>query len=96
MDTKIKLVMWYVYRGINHTHKEIYHGVSPDVVDRIDNEHCKGKTKAIEHWDCEEDDIKWNKNVSAHITQEEASKQSHKLEDEYKYDEYENIQTGGI
>lgn len=85
-----------VYRGINRTKKEVYHGVSQDVETRKNNSHCTGGTKAIEHWDCANDKIIWKK-VSNHYKQSNASKKAHSLEKEYKHHErFKNIKTKGI
>lgn len=88
--------MWYVYRGINSTKKQVYHGVSQEVVTRITKSHCVGGTKALAHWNCSKDKIIW-KLVSKHMTQEKASKVAHNLETTYRnYLGFKNIKTAGI
>ena len=83
-----------VYRAINLTKGEVYHGISRDLEARK-NTHCAGKTKAIQHWDCTEDKIIF-KEVSKHNTQEKASKIAHDLEKVYKHRKnFKNIQTAG-
>jgi len=42
--------MWHVYRAINLSKKEVYHGVSETPVERINRSHCAGGTKSIKHW----------------------------------------------
>jgi hypothetical protein len=92
--------MWYVYRGINCTKKEVYHGVSESPISRIEKSHCVGGTKSIKHWDCDKDDIIW-KDLSSHRTQHAASAKAHSLEKTYKYrgivkGKFTNILTAGI
>jgi len=85
-----------VYRAINRTKKEVYHGVSKNLEKRKDGSHCIGGTKALKHWDCENDKIMWKK-ISSHRTQSKASEKSHKLERNYKhYKGFKNITTSGI
>lgn len=86
--------MWYVYRGINRTKKEVYYGVSKDPQERVDGSHCVGFTKAVNHWDCSADLIQWNI-VSQHDTQEEASATGHAHE-KVPLKGYVIIQTAGI
>ncbi|MBW8049945.1 MAG: hypothetical protein FVQ77_06330 [Cytophagales bacterium] len=76
--------MWHVYRAINRTKKEIYHGVSEDPKARKEGAHCKGYTKAINHWDCDKDKIRWYK-LTSHLTQNKASNVAHNHEVAYKY-----------
>ena len=86
----------YVYRGINRTKKEVYHGVSKDIKKRKDGSHCVGGTKALAHWDCDNDTIIWRK-VSTHRKQTTASAKSHEYEKKYKHrDKFKNIKTKGI
>lgn len=50
---------WMVYKGVNHSLKEIYYGVtSRKPWERI-SEHCEGRTEAIQHWDCGGHKIHW-------------------------------------
>jgi hypothetical protein len=88
--------MWKVYRGINSTKKQVYHGVALDIPVRITKSHCVGATKALSHWDCNKHKITWRK-VSQHRSQTMASKVSHDLEKTYKnYKGFKNIKTAGI
>lgn len=87
---------WYIYMGTNHTEKEIYFGVSKEPDARIDGSHCLGRTKALADWDCEEDNIEWER-VSTHSSQQAASARAHFLERAYEPPEgYCVIQTAGI
>ena len=93
---KKETVWWYVYRGINRTKKEIYFGVSKDPPARKDGSHCVGGTKALAHWDCDNDDIRWRK-ISKHLTQKRASTVAHYLERNTKPPKGDTvIQTAGI
>ena len=100
MAKKIKKISelfkwWYVYRGTNKTKKEVYHGVSIAVIDRINKKHCVGATKKLAHWDCEEDNIVWEL-MSQHKTQTKASEASHKHEKTYTKRGYTILKTAGI
>lgn len=90
--------MWYVYRGINHTTRQIYYGASPRPRQRVDGSHCVGGTKALRDWDCDNDDIEWDVLWEAN-TQTDASAKAHELERQRAPKGcagYEIIQTGGI
>lgn len=88
--------MIYVYRGINRTKEEVYHGVSRDPYARRDGAHCRGATRAISHWDCDKDSISWYI-VSRHYKQTIASREAHQLEKSYRHHKrFRNIQTSGI
>ncbi|MFH0899239.1 MAG: hypothetical protein V2A73_01290 [Pseudomonadota bacterium] len=82
---------WYVYVGANHTRKEIYIGVCKDrgtashpagprvsIGDRWAS-HCQGETDCINHWDCDNDDLKILCTFKAD-SQEKASASAHTLE----------------
>jgi predicted GIY-YIG superfamily endonuclease len=84
----------YVYKGVNETKQEIYCGVSQDPKGRIDGSHCDGYTKAIKHWDCAKDKLKWSL-VTRHDDQPAASTQAHALE-KVPVAGYKVIQTAGI
>ena len=84
-------VPWYIYIVANHTKKQIYIGVVKDrgtknnpagpkvsVNDRF-RLHCKGDTKALEHWMCDIDDLDLLC-VFESDKQEYASEFAHKLE----------------
>ena len=74
---------WKVYRLTNNTKKEVYHGVTKYSVEkRLDKSHCVGKTKALSHWDCENDKIDVE-TLADGMTQEEASAKAHKEEKDY-------------
>ena len=88
--------MHQVYRGINRTTGEVYHGVSKDPKARRDGSHCVGGTKALSHWDCDSDEIQW-RIVSQHRTQTKASQVAHGHERSYRHRRgYRNIETSGI
>jgi len=88
--------MHKVYRAINVTRREVYHGVSKDLRSRKEKSHCVGATKAIQHWNCETDKIIWRE-VSNHRKQKNASLKSHNLEKKYRHHKgFKNIQTKGI
>lgn len=88
--------MHYVYRGINRTKKEVYHGVSQDPMKRKDGSHCVVGTKALKHWKCGTDEIRWSI-VSTHYKQANASKKAHEFEKNYRHkDRFKNIKTAGI
>ncbi|MFO0627848.1 MAG: GIY-YIG nuclease family protein [Polyangiales bacterium] len=72
-------VMWFVYRGINHTLEEIYYGVSTDPQARVNGSHCRKNTKTIQHWECDDDGIEWEI-IAEFWTQKEASSYSHAKE----------------
>ena len=84
-----------VYRMINVTQQEVYHGISENPAKRKSTSHCKRKTVAVSHWDCENDKIIM-KEISNHRTQSNASKKAHALEKEYKHHrKFTNIKTKG-
>ena len=88
--------IWSVYMLINHTKKEIYFGVSKDVPDRID-QHADNQTKALKHWDFEQDNIEV-KIIHAGLTRADASTKAHGYEAQYAkgIKGYKVIQTAGI
>ena len=84
-----------VYRMINVTKEEVYHGISENPTKRKLSSHCKRKTVAVNHWDCETDKIIL-KEISNHRTQSKASEVAHGLEKEYKHHrKFTNIKTKG-
>lgn len=86
---------WYVYRAINNSRKEVYHGVTVEPLNRIII-HCLGKTRALKHWNCEKDNL-LVKIISVHDSQKSASEFSHNLEIKYRNNKgYKNIYTSGI
>jgi hypothetical protein len=88
--------MVHVYRAINRTKGEVYHGVSKQPTARKDGSHCRGGTKSLNHWDCNYDDIEW-KRVSDHRKQQKASEKAHYLEHKYRHQKgLKNIKTRGI
>ena len=88
--------MQYVYKAINRTKGEVYHGVSKEPQKRKDGSHCIGGAKALKHWSCTNDDIRWSA-VSQHYKQSNASKAAHNHEKNYKHrNGYRNIKTSGI
>lgn len=87
--------MHKVYRGINVTLEEVYHGVAEDLDSRKED-HCSGLTKALKEWKCGEHKIIWRE-VDIYETQSEASKVAHELERSYKHRKgFKNINTRGI
>lgn len=92
--TKKPVEWWFVYRGTNKTQKEVYHGISKEIVDRITKSHCVGGTKALSHWDCSNDNIEWEQ-LSKHKTQTKASEISHKHEHKFTKRGYNIIITAG-
>ena len=86
-----------VYRAINVTKGEVYHGVtSKTIQERKEEGHCNGRTKAIKHWNCDKDKIIW-KEISKHREITTASKKAHKLEKEYKHHNgFKNLNTRGL
>ncbi|HOY30256.1 MAG TPA: GIY-YIG nuclease family protein [Bacteroidales bacterium] len=85
---------WYVYRAINNSRKEVYHGVTIEPLYRI-IDHCLGKTKALKHWNCEKDDL-LVKIISVHKSHQDASAIAHDLEKKYRSNKgYKNIRTAG-
>ena len=92
--------MYYVYRMINFTKKEVYHGVSNNPIRRINKSHCVHGTKAIRHWNCVKDNITL-RIVSKHLSQSAASSKAHALEISYRYrgkvkGKFNKIPTKGI
>lgn len=84
-----------VYRFINVTKQEVYHGVSENPKQRKTKSHCLKKTKALEHWDCETDKVIM-KEISKHRTQTKASTIAHGLENSYTHHRrFRNIKTKG-
>ena len=93
--TKKPVDWFYVYRAINATREQVYHGESKAPKKRKDGSHCAGGTKALKSWNCEADTIRWSK-ISKHKTQSTASSIAHALEKVYKHPKgYVNIQTAG-
>jgi len=88
--------MFYVYRGINRTKKEVYHGVSNDPIARRDGSHCIGGTASLRLWNCDHHQIIW-KVISKHLKQNKASEMAHSLEMNYRHHKgFKNIRTSGI
>jgi hypothetical protein len=84
-----------VYRIINVTKQEVYHGVSENPQRRKAKSHCVNKTVALQHWDCETDKIIM-KEISKHRTQPKASSIAHNLENTYTHHRrFRNIKTKG-
>ncbi|MFA5061679.1 MAG: hypothetical protein WC526_00855 [Patescibacteria group bacterium] len=88
--------MFLVYRAINYDQGEVCFGVSKDPVARRDGAHCVGITKAVRHWDCANDRMRWDI-MSQHRTQAMASAIAHGLEREYVHPQgFYVIQTAGV
>lgn len=49
--------IWSIYRILNESREEVYFGVSKDPKNRILTSHAQHKTKAITHWDFQNDSI---------------------------------------
>lgn len=74
---------WKVYHLTNHTKREVYHGVTKhSAQQRLDKSHCIGKTNALRHWDCENDDIH-ARTLADGLTQKQASAMAHQREQSY-------------
>ena len=72
-----------VYRLVNDTKGEVYHGVTKySAQQRLDSSHCVGKTKAVSHWNCERDDIH-ARTLADGMTQRQASAMAHEREKSY-------------
>ena len=86
---------WLVYRLINNTKREIYHGVTKHSLEQRIKSHCAGNTKALEHWDCTRDDISV-KILARGLTQINASSHAHEEERQCYAPGYKLIKTAGI
>jgi predicted GIY-YIG superfamily endonuclease len=87
--------MFIVYRLINHTKKEVYHGITQDLHQRLNSSHCVGETKALSHWKCGVDKIT-AQTLSKHIKQPIASEVAHNYEATFiSRKGYRNIRTAG-
>lgn len=88
--------MWHVYRGINYAVGEVYFGVSQDPSGRRDGSHCVGGTKAVAHWNCETDRMRWEV-ISSHRSQGVASAHAHAWERKYEHPQgFHVIRTAGV
>lgn len=85
---------WQVYRIRNFTRNEIYFGMAQDAEGRMRDEHMKGKTKAIEHWDWKEDVWKWLP-LSTYPNERQASAIVRSLERETPPEQWTHIRTSG-
>ena len=74
--------MYYVYRIINATAREVYHGVTADLT-QPDIQHCSGIARDISHWKGS-DDIRWYV-LSRHGVQNVASREAHHQEQTYSH-----------
>ena len=85
-----------VYRLVNNTKKEIYHGIAVDFQDRY-FEHSRGNVKATSHWNFNKDRID-PFILLEKLEESEASDYAHALEDNpYKeYQGYKFIKTAGL
>ena len=94
-----QMAEWKVYRLTNHTKKQVYHGATKHSVEhRLSISHCVGKTLALCHWHCENDNIDVD-TLAEGLTQREASARAHKEEKEYcqhGLPGYTCIETAGI
>jgi predicted GIY-YIG superfamily endonuclease len=70
---------WKVYELRNANFREIYYGVSREPRRRLTTGHCVGDTVALQHWNCDEDEVTGTI-VAEHATQREASSHAHALE----------------
>ena len=86
---------WLVYRLINKTKKEVYHGVTKHTLEERLLTHCAGDTKALKHWDCTRDVIE-KKILARGLTQETASRRAHEEERACSMPGYKCIKTAGI
>lgn len=115
-----KKIPWYVYVVANHSLEEVYVGVKKDIgrggvqagalesVRLRWRQHCAGKTKAVDDWDCAEHLLEYF-GCRRRADQARASALAHELErdldylgqvfprlDEYLDEGYEVIQTAGV
>jgi len=85
-----------VYRLVNNTRKEIYHGIATDFLDRY-YEHSMGNVKATSHWDFKTDNIE-QFILLEDLEESEASEYAHAFEynPHKEYYGYKFIKTSGL
>ena len=85
-----------VYRLVNNTKKEIYHGIAVDFLDRY-FEHSRGNVKATSHWDFNKDRID-RFILFEELEESEASDYAHAFEynPHREYNGYKFIKTSGL
>lgn len=85
-----------LYRLVNHTRREVYHGIAIDPTDRF-VAHCIGKTKALSKWRCDMHHIEHHTWNGRPLPQTRASQLSHHHErTSIEYPGYKLILTRGI
>lgn len=87
--------IWSVYAIWNESRAEVYFGVSKDPVDRLQQDHAKGQTKALRHWDFQNDRISFQV-ITNGLRQSDASSLAHGYEDMGNHGGYRAIKTRGI
>jgi predicted GIY-YIG superfamily endonuclease len=87
--------IWMVYELRNASLRKIYYGVSKTPGKRITTQHCVGLTKALKHWDCDQDAITANV-VAEYDNQREASAHAHALERQTPPGGWTIIPTAGV
>jgi len=85
---------YVVYRLLNHSKKIIYHGVTKNLTERLDK-HKNKDVKSTSTWNFSKEKIDVEV-VEKKKSQSKASEIAHNLEDSYKYQDYNNINTRGI
>jgi predicted GIY-YIG superfamily endonuclease len=88
-----KLKKWVVYQMTNSTKKEIYYGISSDLVHRW-QDHARDQAASTRKWDFTNDSISINV-LEKGMTRKEASEAAHTLELQDPPLAYTIIQTGG-
>lgn len=95
----------HLYRGVNYTKGEVYHGISRNPYSRQNGSHCLGGTKVLRHWNCSSDKIVWLnlsldrrfRKITRYRTLSRASLISHSLERNYTHPSlFKNILTRGL
>lgn len=87
--------IWSVYAIWNESRAEVYFGVSKDPIDRLRQDHAKGQTKAVQHWDFSNDRFAFQV-ITGGLTQSVASSLAHDYEGMGFHGGYRAIQTRGI
>ena len=88
--------LYCVYRLINHSKKEIYHGIAIDPKQRYE-EHSKGNVEHTSHWDFEKDNIE-DFIIHRGLKESDASSDAHYLESNphSEFPTYKFLHTAGL